>query len=164
MHNTQLVAIPSLSPVLDCCWTDPERDRGAIAISVWHALSHPLSLPQTQPWRRSPANRLTIVAMRDLCSLIWCAVVGLFRSRVALQAEILVLRHQLNVLRRKSPRRVALGNIDRAVLIGLKTNGCCGEAEVSQPNERKRVGNVSFSRNCYERLKRRNVTVCIEAT
>ena len=57
--------------------------------------------------------------MRDLCSLIWCAVVGLFRSRVALQAEILVLRHQLNVLRRKSPRRVALGNIDRAVLIGL---------------------------------------------
>ena len=62
---------------------------------------------------------LTIVAMRDLCSLIWCAVVGLFRSRVALQAEILVLRHQLNVLRRKSPRRVALGNIDRVVLIGL---------------------------------------------
>jgi hypothetical protein len=51
--------------------------------------------------------------------LIWCAVVGLFRSRVALQAEILVLRHQLNVLRRKSPRRVALGNIDRVVLIGL---------------------------------------------
>jgi hypothetical protein len=45
---------------------------------------------------------LTIVAMRDLCSLIWWAVVGLFRSRVALQAEILVLRHQLNVLRRKS--------------------------------------------------------------
>jgi transposase InsO family protein len=57
--------------------------------------------------------------MRDLCNLIWCAVVGLFRSRVALQAEILVLRHQLNVLRRKSPRRVALGNIDRVVLIGL---------------------------------------------
>ena len=51
--------------------------------------------------------------------MIWCAVVGLFRSRVALQAEILVLRHQLNVLRRKSPRRVALGNIDRAVLIAL---------------------------------------------
>ena len=57
--------------------------------------------------------------MRDLCSLIWCAVVGLVRSRVALQAEILVLRHQLNVLRRKSPKRMALGNIDRVVLIGL---------------------------------------------
>ena len=57
--------------------------------------------------------------MRDLCSLIWCAVVGLVRSRVALQTEILVLRHQLNVLRRKSPKRMALGNIDRVVLIGL---------------------------------------------
>ena len=42
----------------------------------------------------------------DLCDLIWCAVVCLFRSRVALQAEILVLRQQLNVLRCKSPRRV----------------------------------------------------------
>jgi hypothetical protein len=38
---------------------------------------------------------------------------------MALQAEILVLRHQLNVLQRKSPKRVALGNIDRVVLIGL---------------------------------------------
>ena len=57
--------------------------------------------------------------MRDLCSLIWWAVVGLVRSRVALQAEILVLRHQLNVLRRKSPKRMALGNIDRVVLIGF---------------------------------------------
>ncbi len=57
--------------------------------------------------------------MRDLCSLLWCAVVGLFRSRVVLQAEILVLRHQLNVLRRKSAKRVALGNMDRVVLIGL---------------------------------------------
>ena len=57
--------------------------------------------------------------MRDLCSLIWWAVVGLVRSRVMLQTEILVLRHQLNVLRRKSPKRMALGNIDRVVLIGL---------------------------------------------
>jgi hypothetical protein len=40
--------------------------------------------------------------MSDLCRLIWCALIGLFRSRVALEAEILVLRHQLNVLRRKS--------------------------------------------------------------
>jgi len=38
---------------------------------------------------------------------------------MALQAEILVLRHQLNVLQRKSPKRVALGNIDRVVLVGL---------------------------------------------
>jgi hypothetical protein len=43
--------------------------------------------------------------MRDVCSLIWLALIGLFRSRASLQAEILTLRHQLNVLRRKSPQR-----------------------------------------------------------
>jgi transposase InsO family protein len=43
--------------------------------------------------------------MGDLFRLICCAIVGLFRSRATLQAEILVLRHQLNVLRRKSPKR-----------------------------------------------------------
>jgi hypothetical protein len=35
--------------------------------------------------------------MSDLCRLIWCALIGLFRSRASLEAEILVLRHQLNV-------------------------------------------------------------------
>jgi hypothetical protein len=44
---------------------------------------------------------------------------GVFRSRVALHAEILVLRHQLNVLRRKSPNRLVFKNIDRLVFIGL---------------------------------------------
>jgi hypothetical protein len=45
-------------------------------------------------------------------------VVGFFRPRSALQAEILILRHQLN-LRRRSPKRVTLGNIDRLVFAGL---------------------------------------------
>jgi Integrase core domain len=57
--------------------------------------------------------------MSDLCRLIWCALIRLFRSRAALEAEILVLRHQLNVLRRKSPKRLAFGNIDRLVFAGL---------------------------------------------
>ena len=50
--------------------------------------------------------------MSDIGRLIWCALIGLFRSRAALQAEILILRHQLNVLRRKSPKRVSFSNID----------------------------------------------------
>src|SRR6201981_1288208 len=50
--------------------------------------------------------------MSDLCKLIWCALIGPSRPRAALQAEILVLRHQLNVLRRKSPKRLTFGNID----------------------------------------------------
>jgi len=57
--------------------------------------------------------------MSDLCRLIWCALIGVFRSRAELVAEILVLRHQLNVLRRKSPKRLAFGNIDRLVFEGL---------------------------------------------
>jgi transposase InsO family protein len=57
--------------------------------------------------------------MGDLCRLIWWAVVGFFRPRAVLQAEILVLRHQLNVLRRRSPKRVTLGNVDRLVFAGL---------------------------------------------
>src|SRR5438105_2638619 len=57
--------------------------------------------------------------MSDLCRLIWCALIGLFRPRAALEAEILVLRHQLNVLRRKSPQRLAFGNVDRLVFTAL---------------------------------------------
>src|ERR1700739_678746 len=51
--------------------------------------------------------------MRDVCSLIWLALIGLFRSRASLQAEILTLRHQLNVLRRKPPQRLTFTSIDR---------------------------------------------------
>src|SRR6267142_5712599 len=57
--------------------------------------------------------------MSDLCSLIWLALIGLFRSRASLEAEILVLRHQLNVLRRKSPKRLTFSSIDRLVFAGL---------------------------------------------
>jgi transposase InsO family protein len=57
--------------------------------------------------------------MSDFCRLIWCALIGLFRSRAALEAEILVLRHQLNVLQRKSPKRVTLSSIDRLLFVGL---------------------------------------------
>jgi hypothetical protein len=56
---------------------------------------------------------------RSLCGLIWRSTAGLFRSRTALQAEILILRHQLNVLRRRSPKRVTLGSVDRLVFVGL---------------------------------------------
>ena len=38
--------------------------------------------------------------MLDLCRLIFGMVIDLLRSRVALEAEILVLRQQINVLRR----------------------------------------------------------------
>jgi hypothetical protein len=57
--------------------------------------------------------------MRDVCSLIWLALIGLFRSRASLQAEILTLRHQLNVLRRKHRP----SGICRVVSIGTRRAG-----------------------------------------
>jgi hypothetical protein len=57
--------------------------------------------------------------MRDFCRLIWWALVGLFRSRVALEAENLVLRQQINVLRRTWPKRPAFGTTDRLIFVGL---------------------------------------------
>ena len=65
--------------------------------------------------------------MIDLCKLIWCTFARLFRSRAELEAEILVLRHQLNVLRRKSPGRLAFSSIDRF------EPGCGGRGEVEGP-------------------------------
>ena len=57
--------------------------------------------------------------MRNLCRLIWYALVGRFRSRASLEAENLVLRHQLNILRRRSPKKQTLSNIDRLIFTGL---------------------------------------------
>jgi len=55
----------------------------------------------------------------DLCRLIWWALIGLLRSRAALGAEILVLRQQINVLRRNAPKRPPLTGIDRLILVSL---------------------------------------------
>jgi len=57
--------------------------------------------------------------MRDMLKLIWWVVIGLFRSRASLEAEIVALRHQLNVLRRKSTKRLAFSNFDRLVFASL---------------------------------------------
>src|ERR1700719_1247651 len=57
--------------------------------------------------------------MREVCSLIWLALVEAFRSRVSLEAENTILRHQLNVLRRQSPKRPRFGMLDRLIFAGL---------------------------------------------
>ena len=44
---------------------------------------------------------------------------SLFAVRAAREAEILVLRQQLLVLNRKSPKRARLRNIDRLILVWL---------------------------------------------
>jgi hypothetical protein len=57
--------------------------------------------------------------MGDLLKLIWCILARLFRSRVALEAENVTLRRQLNVLQRKAPKRLVFNNFDRFVLASL---------------------------------------------
>jgi hypothetical protein len=57
--------------------------------------------------------------MSNLCRSIWRMFTDLFRSRATLEAEILVLRQQINVLRRGVPRKLAFNLIDRLIFIGL---------------------------------------------
>src|SRR5437773_2281546 len=57
--------------------------------------------------------------MVEVFILLWSALIGLFRSRARLEAEILVLRHQLNVLQRNAPKRFVFGTFDRLAFVGL---------------------------------------------
>ena len=57
--------------------------------------------------------------MKEACSLIWTALIGLFRTLSSLAAEILVPRHQINVLRRHSPKRQTFSSADRLIFAGL---------------------------------------------
>jgi hypothetical protein len=57
--------------------------------------------------------------MRDLVRLIVWMVADLFRSRAALEAEILTLRQQINVLRQTAPKKQTFSTIDRLILVCL---------------------------------------------
>ena len=54
---------------------------------------------------------ISLLLVRMLCDF--------FKPRPWLEAEILILRHQLNVLQRRTPRRVRLRWVDRALFIWL---------------------------------------------
>ena len=57
--------------------------------------------------------------MRDLVRLIVWTVVDLMRSRATLEAELLTLRQQINVLRRTAPKKQSFSVIDRLVFVCL---------------------------------------------
>src|SRR3954454_11704056 len=54
--------------------------------------------------------------MSDLIRLLFALIVDLLRSRAALEAEILVLRQQIIVLRRRKATRLPFTAADRLVL------------------------------------------------
>ena len=57
--------------------------------------------------------------MTDLLKLIRGVLASLFKSRAKLEAEILILRQQINVLRRRAPKRPHLNNTDRFLFVWL---------------------------------------------
>jgi hypothetical protein len=57
--------------------------------------------------------------MTELLKLIFGVLASLFKSRAKLEAEILVLRQQINVLRRRAPKRPHLNNTDRFLFVWL---------------------------------------------
>ena len=59
--------------------------------------------------------------MLGMVELLWDWLVSLVKSRRRLQAENLVLRHQLNILRRRAPRRMRLSNADRLAVDRLRS-------------------------------------------
>ena len=57
--------------------------------------------------------------MTELLKLILGVLASLLKSRAKLEAEILVLRQQINVLRGRAPRRPHLNNTDRFLFVWL---------------------------------------------
>src|ERR1035438_4428209 len=57
--------------------------------------------------------------MTDLFKLILGILASLFKSRAKLEAEILILRQQINVLRRQAPKRPHFNNTDRFLFVWL---------------------------------------------
>jgi len=55
--------------------------------------------------------------MTELLKLIFGVLASLFKSRAKLEAEILVLRQQINALRRRAPKRPHLNNTDRFLFV-----------------------------------------------
>jgi hypothetical protein len=60
-----------------------------------------------------------LLSYEEALSLIWMALVWLFRSRASLAAEILILRHQINILRRHSAKRQTFSAVDRLIFAEL---------------------------------------------
>ena len=57
--------------------------------------------------------------MLEIFNLLRWILLDLFRSRSSREGEVIALRHQLNVLRRRTPKRPALRSFDRLIFILL---------------------------------------------
>src|ERR1700716_713242 len=94
--------------------------------------------------------------MTDLLRLILAILASLFKSRAELEAENLVLRQQISVLRRRMPKRPALKNIDRLLFVWLYRwfPSTLGAVAIVRPETIIRWHRVGF--RAYWRWRSRN--------
>ena len=73
--------------------------------------------------------------MLALLGLLSVLIANLFKSRRRLEAEILCLRHQLNIALRQRPARLPLRGSDRALLVWMTRlwPSLLGMAQVVEP-------------------------------
>lgn len=62
---------------------------------------------------------MMLAPMWNACELTGSLLLGLFRSRASLEAEILVLRQRIIVLRRNAPKRLRFNGFHRLILVWL---------------------------------------------
>jgi transposase InsO family protein len=95
--------------------------------------------------------------MLDLFKLILGLMVDLFRSRASLEAEILALRQQINVLQRLRPKRPTLSWLDRLALgwICRLFPNACGAFAIVRPETVLRWHRAGFRAYWRWKSKRR---------
>jgi hypothetical protein len=78
-----------------------------------------LCLAQIESDRNATGSWGILRFMADVFKPILWPILDLSRSRASLEAEIVVLRQQLNVMRRKSTQRRVFSTLDRLFFAGL---------------------------------------------
>src|SRR5450759_671031 len=87
--------------------------------------------------------------MKDLFKLILGVLASLFKSRARLEAEILILRQQINVLRRRAPKRPHLNNTDRFLFVWLITGSPSSLARLRLSGRRRSFAGTALG---FERI------------
>ena len=97
------------------CAGDPIRDRGTISLPM---LPERLSIPNT-PSTGARGGIGQAASMFEFLSLVLHVLASPFKTRARLEAEFVMLRHQLNVLRRRVRSKPKLSVADRLLFVWL---------------------------------------------
>ena len=81
--------------------------------------------------------------------------VDLIRSRVMLEAEIWMLRQQINVLRRTAPKKLSFCAVDRVIFVGLYRlfPKICSTLTIVKPDTFVRWHRAGFRSLCLSEIK-----------